>query len=143
MAFMMTSSNDCKSDICQFFIKTYSIFLIQYMYKISCKSDKTFQRYSMFFHHGPTSHPLPWDFQGDAEMFLGLTSLNRMDVKVHKTIRFIFIGKITFICLLIGVWIISHFPLEFPIIYFVKSMIEITRRKIFIRTIRKKWVIIW
>ena len=23
------------------------------MYKISCKMDKTFLRYSLFFHHGP------------------------------------------------------------------------------------------
>ena len=30
---MMTSSNDDKSDICQFFIKTYPVSSIQYMYK--------------------------------------------------------------------------------------------------------------
>ena len=40
-----------------FFIKTYSILLIQYMYKSSCEMDKNFQRYSMFFHRGPTSPP--------------------------------------------------------------------------------------
>ena len=46
MTFMMTSSNDGKSDICQFFI--------QYMYKISCKMGKHFLRYSMLFHAPPT-----------------------------------------------------------------------------------------
>ena len=40
-----------------FFIKTYSILPIQYMYKISCKIDKNCLRYSLFFHHGPTSPP--------------------------------------------------------------------------------------
>ena len=34
----------------KFFIKTYSILPIQYMYKSSCKMDKDFLRYSMFFH---------------------------------------------------------------------------------------------
>ena len=58
MTFIMTSSNDDKSDICQLiFIKTYSIFSIQYMYRISCKMDKHFLRCSMFFHRGPTSPP--------------------------------------------------------------------------------------
>ena len=33
---------------------TYSMLLIQYMYKISCKMDKIFLRYSMFFHRGST-----------------------------------------------------------------------------------------
>ena len=68
MTFMMTSSNDGKSDICQFFIKTYSILSIQYMYKVSCKMDKHFLRCSTCFHHGPSSTPLPqpWDFQKKA-----------------------------------------------------------------------------
>ena len=57
--FMMASSNDGKSDIYQFFIQTYPILLIQYMYKISCKMDRNFLRYSMFFHHGPASPPTP------------------------------------------------------------------------------------
>ena len=57
MTFMVTSSNDDKSDICQFFIKTYSILSKQYMYKISCKMDKNFLRYSMFFQRAPTSAP--------------------------------------------------------------------------------------
>ena len=56
MTFILTSSNDDRSGICQFFIKTYSILSMQYMYKISCKMDKYFLRYSMFFHCG-TSRP--------------------------------------------------------------------------------------
>ena len=43
-----------------FFIKTYTILSIQYMYKISCKMDKDFLKYSMFFPRGPTGpspHP--------------------------------------------------------------------------------------
>ena len=39
LTFMIMSSNDDKSDIYQFFVKTYSILSIQYMYKISCKMD--------------------------------------------------------------------------------------------------------
>ena len=48
LTFMVMSSNDDNSDIFQFFIKTHSILSIQYMYKISCKMDKKFLRYSMF-----------------------------------------------------------------------------------------------
>ena len=59
MTFMMTSSNDDKSDTSQFFIKTYTILSIQYMYKISCKMDKDFLKYSMFFPGGPTAPPPP------------------------------------------------------------------------------------
>ena len=59
MTFMMTSSNDGKSDICQVFIKTYSILSVQYMYKVSCKMDKHVLRYSTCFHRGPSSTPLP------------------------------------------------------------------------------------
>ena len=51
MTFMMTSSNEYESYICQlsicqficqklqFFLKAFSILLMQYMYKISCKTD--------------------------------------------------------------------------------------------------------
>ena len=60
MTFMMTSSNYDKSDFVNFFIKTYSILSIQYMYKISCKMDKNFLRYTMFFHRGPTSWSYFW-----------------------------------------------------------------------------------
>ena len=65
MTFMMTSLTYDKSDICQFFIKTYSVLSIQYMYKISCKMYKNFLRYSIFFHRVSTSpSPLqPRDFQ--------------------------------------------------------------------------------
>ena len=42
-----------------FFIKTYTILSIQYMYKISCKMDKDFLKYSMFFPGGPTAPPPP------------------------------------------------------------------------------------
>ena len=57
MTFMMISSNDGKSDICQFFIKTYSILPIQYMYKVSCKMAKHFLRCSTCFHRVPSSTP--------------------------------------------------------------------------------------
>ena len=57
MTFMKMSSNDNKSCICQFFIKVYCILSIQYMYKISCKMDEHFLRYSMLFHRGPTRNP--------------------------------------------------------------------------------------
>ena len=50
MTFMMT-----KVTFVNFFIKTYSILSIRYMYKISCKMDKLFLKYSMFFHRGSTS----------------------------------------------------------------------------------------
>ena len=55
ITFMMTSPNDGKSDICLFFIKTYSILSVQC--KISCKIDKNFLRY-MFFQLPPQ----PWVF---------------------------------------------------------------------------------
>ena len=58
MTFMMTSFNDDKSDICQFFIKTYSILSIQY--KISCKMDKNFLIY-MCFHPPPPSLQFFWE----------------------------------------------------------------------------------
>ena len=58
MTFMMTSSNDGKSDICHFFIKSYSILSIQY--EISCKTDKCFLRH--MFHRGPTRSPLSHEF---------------------------------------------------------------------------------
>ena len=54
MTFMMTSSNDDKCDICHFFYQELSILSTQYMYKISCKMDKRFLRYSMFYQRGPT-----------------------------------------------------------------------------------------
>ena len=67
MNFMMASSNDDKSDICQFFFtKTYSVLSIQYMYKVSCKMDKHFLRYFMFSTTGllaPPPPPQPWDFR--------------------------------------------------------------------------------
>ena len=40
-----------------FFIKVYCILSIQYMYKISCKMDKNFLRYSMLFHRGSSRNP--------------------------------------------------------------------------------------
>ena len=46
-----------KVTFANFLIKTYSILSIQYMYKISCKIDKNFLRYSMFFHSWPTRLP--------------------------------------------------------------------------------------
>ena len=50
MNFVVVSSNDGKSDICQFFfIETFSLLSVQYIYELSCKMDKTFLRYSMFF----------------------------------------------------------------------------------------------
>ena len=57
MTFMMTSSNDDKATFVSFFIETYSILSIKYIYKMPCKIDKDFVRYSMFFHRGPTRHP--------------------------------------------------------------------------------------
>ena len=57
ITFMMTSSNDDKSNICQFFIRTFSILSIQYTYKISSKIDKNFLRYCMFLNHWPTRLP--------------------------------------------------------------------------------------
>ena len=53
MTFMMT-----KVTFVNFFIKIYSILSIRYMYKISCKMDKLFLKYSMFFHRGSTSPDL-------------------------------------------------------------------------------------
>ena len=43
----------------KFSIKTRCILSVSYMYKVSCKMDKNFLRYSMFFHRGPTSLPSP------------------------------------------------------------------------------------
>ena len=58
MTFMITSSNDHKSDICQFFLSRY-IPYCQYKYKISCKMDKNVLRY-MFFNRGlNNATPLP------------------------------------------------------------------------------------
>ena len=60
-----------------FFIKTYSILSIQYMYKISCKMDKNVLRYSMFFHRGSTSFP--------ALRFSKKTSPSKVNqIKCHK-----------------------------------------------------------
>ena len=59
MTFMMMSSNGDKVTFVNFFINTYSILSIHYMYKISCKMDKNLPRYSMFSHGGPTRLPPP------------------------------------------------------------------------------------
>ena len=56
MTFVMMSSNDDKVTFVSFFIKTYSIFPIQYMYKMSCKMYKHFLRYSIFFHTSVTKN---------------------------------------------------------------------------------------
>ena len=49
MTLTMMSSNDDKSDICQFFYQDlFNIVNIQYKYKIWCKMDKNVLRYSMF-----------------------------------------------------------------------------------------------
>ena len=54
MNFVTMSSKECKSHICRFFVKTFSLLSIQYMFELSCKMDKMFLRYSMFFSRRPT-----------------------------------------------------------------------------------------
>ena len=62
---------------------------MQYMYKISCKIDKDFLRYSMFLHHGPTRPappppPQPWDFQkGPAQVGLNFTIENKIGSLIY------------------------------------------------------------
>ena len=70
-----------------FFIKTYSILSIQYMYEISCKMDKHFLRYRMFFHRGPTSPPPPPAFSKVALRFS--KSPVQVELKVHALPRYI------------------------------------------------------
>ena len=52
MTFMITSSNDDKSDSCQFFYQDLFHIDNTVYVKISCKMDKNFLRYTKFFHHG-------------------------------------------------------------------------------------------
>ena len=55
MTFMMMSSDDAKSDICQFF---YQDLFDTEIYKILFKMDKNFLRY-ISFHCRPTMTPPP------------------------------------------------------------------------------------
>ena len=57
MTFMITPSNDDKSDICQFFYQDFFHIVNTVMYKILCKIYKIFLRYNMLFHRGPISTP--------------------------------------------------------------------------------------
>ena len=50
MTFMMTSSNDDKSGIFQFFYQDF----FHIVNTVKCKMDENFLRYSMFFHHWST-----------------------------------------------------------------------------------------
>ena len=50
------------------------------MYKISCKMDKDFLRYSMFFHRGPTRPSPPPEIFKKAPHQIGLT-LNKLPRK--------------------------------------------------------------
>ena len=80
MTFTMTSSNEYKSDICQFFYEYLFILSIQYMYKTSWKMNKHFRRYNIFFHRQPTyelappSHPLLTPLKKVLVHFLSSTS---------------------------------------------------------------------
>ena len=58
MTFMMTSQMMTEVIfVIFFFVKTYSILSIQYMYKISCKNGQNSSEIQHAFHHGPTSPP--------------------------------------------------------------------------------------
>ena len=105
MTFMMTSSNDDKFffikffQVIDFFIETCSILSIQYMHKISCKTDKYFLRYSICFHRGPNRPPSqPWDFQKSPAQ-LGLRLLAARKTNDFESIK---------VCTVKGPWIVLH-----------------------------------
>ena len=86
---MISSSNDDKSDICQFFYQDLFHIVNTVINKISCKMDKIFLRYSMFFHRGFTSSPpppQPWDFQKNPVQ-VGLTKVERTSNGIWKIIE--------------------------------------------------------
>ena len=60
MTFMMTPSNDDKSDICQFFYQDLFHIVNKYMYKILCKMEMTkiFWDTACFFTAGLLAPPI-------------------------------------------------------------------------------------
>ena len=88
---MMTFSNDDKSGICQFFIKTCSILSILYMHK--CKNvnrQKFYWNTTCSFCRGPTRNPLPLEFQKSAAQ----VGLKQKRIKQNNFIKGVFIPKL-------------------------------------------------
>ena len=88
---MMTLSNDDKSEICQFFIKTYSILSILYMHK--CKNvnrQKFYWNTACSFCRGPARYPLPLEFQKSPSQ----VGLKQKMTKQNNFIKGVFIPKL-------------------------------------------------